>query len=262
MGAGLLRTEVEGAIGWLWLDNPARLNAISMAMAEAMPASVAALEAHASVRVIVVAGAGERAFAAGSDISGFGESRANPEANRRYDDLNERAYDALYRATKPTLAVIRGYCIGGGLDVAASCDIRFAADDATFSAPAGKLGLGYGYRSVARLKRVIGAPMARELLLSARRIDAQEALRIGLVHRVIAVEKLRDEALAYATAVAGNAPLTLAAIKESLLDLECDAADRDPAAAQRMIDACFRSEDYEEGRQAFAAKRKPAFKGR
>lgn len=255
-------TSVEGAIGWLTFNNPGRHNAISMAMAEHLPAAVAAFEADARVRVVILTGAGEKAFAAGSDISGFGESRANPDANRRYNALHETAYDAVYASAKPTIAMIRGYCIGGGLDFAASCDVRIAAEDASFSAPAGKLGLGYGYESVVRLKRVLGGPAARELLISARRMNAQEAFRLGLVHRVVPVATLRDETVEYAEGLAANAPLTLAAIKRSLRELERDEAVRDAAAAQKLIDACFASADYEAGRAAFAAKRKPDFRGK
>ena len=262
MATEQLGSSVEGAVGWVVFRNVEKHNAISMAMAEHMPGVVAALERDERVRVIVVTGAGEKAFAAGSDISGFGESRADPEANKRYDDTHERAYDAIYRASKPTIAMIRGYCIGGGLDFAASCDIRIAADDASFSAPAGKLGLGYGYRSVVRLRRVIGGPAAREFLLSANRIGAAEALRLRLVHRVVPALSLREEVLAYAATLAANAPLTLRALKASLVDLDSDPADRDREGVQRLIDACFSSEDYQEGRSAFAAKRKPEFRGR
>ncbi|MGH8618564.1 MAG: enoyl-CoA hydratase [Burkholderiales bacterium] len=262
MATEQLTTSVEGAIGWLTFNNPGRHNAISMAMAEHLPAAMAAFEADLRVRVVILTGAGEKAFAAGSDISGFGESRANPDANRRYNALHERAYDAVYASIKPTIAMIRGYCIGGGLDFAASCDVRIAAEDASFSAPAGKLGLGYGYESVVRLKRVLGGPAARELLISARRMNAQEAFRLGLVHRVVPVAALREQSLAYAESLAANAPLTLAAIKRSLLELERDEAVRDAAAAQKLIDACFASADYEEGRKAFAEKRKPDFRGK
>jgi enoyl-CoA hydratase/carnithine racemase len=140
--------------------------------------------------------------------------------------------------------------------------VRIAADDASFSAPAGRLGLGYGFESVVRLKRVLGAPAARELLLSARRMNAEEAFRLSLVHRVVPVADLRVETLAYAEAIAANAPLTMAAIKRSLVELERDVDVREQGAAQRQIDACFASEDYDEGRKAFAEKRKPQFRGK
>ena len=262
MATDQIRTEVHGAIGRLTFNNPDRHNAISMAMAEHLPAAMTAFEDDERVRVVILSGSGEKAFAAGSDISGFGESRANPEANRRYNGIHERAYDAVYHCRKPTIAMIRGYCIGGGLDFAASCDVRIAADDATFSAPAAKLGLGYGYESVVRLKRVIGGPAARELLVSARRMNADEAFRVGLVHRVVPVAKLHDETLEYAQVLAANAPLTLAAIKRSMLELEREVDSRDQSAAQKLIDACFASADYDEGRKAFAEKRKPQFQGR
>jgi enoyl-CoA hydratase len=261
MATDQLDTEVTGATGWLTFNNPGRHNAISMAMAEHLPAAIAEFEADDRVRVVILGGSGEKAFAAGSDISGFGESRANPEANRRYNAIHERAYDAVYHCRKPTIAMIRGYCIGGGLDFAASCDVRIAAEDANFSAPAGKLGLGYGFESVVRLKRVLGAPAARELLVSARRMNAEEAFRVGLVHRVVPVADLRAATVAYADTLAANAPLTLAAIKRSLVELEREIDARDPDAAQKLIDACFASEDYDEGRTAFAEKRKPQFKG-
>jgi len=251
----------EGAIGWLVFNNPAKHNAISMDMAEAVPAVMRAFEDDAEVRVIVVAGAGEKAFAAGSDISGFESVRADPQKNKHYNDVNERSYNAVYQCTKPTVAMIRGYCIGGGLDFATSCDVRFCSDNAVFAVPAGKLGLGYGHEGILRYGRVIGFMRARDLFLSGRRLGAEEALRLGLVHRVIPLAQLEAETTAYAQSIADNAPLTLAAIKRAFLEYEKDPALRDLASAQAMIDACFKSADYVEGRNAFAAKRKPQFKG-
>jgi enoyl-CoA hydratase/carnithine racemase len=157
--------------------------------------------------------------------------------------------------------MIRGYCIGGGLDFATSCDVRFCSDNAVFAVPAGKLGLGYGHEGILRFGRVIGYMRARDLFLSGRRLGADEALRLGLVHRVIPLAELEAETTAYAQSIADNAPLTLAAIKRAFLEYEKDPALRDLASAQAMIDACFKSADYVEGRNAFAAKRKPQFKG-
>lgn len=250
-----------GAIGWLVFNNPTKHNAISMDMAEAVPAVMRGFEEDSEVRVIVVAGAGEKAFAAGSDISGFESVRADPQKNRHYNDVNERSYNAVYECKKPTVAMIRGYCIGGGLDFATSCDVRFCSDNAVFAVPAGKLGLGYGHEGILRFGRVMGYMRARDLFLSGRRLGAEEALRLGLVHRVIPLAELEAETTAYAQSIADNAPLTLAAIKRAFLEYEKDLALRDLTSAQEMIDACFRSADYVEGRNAFAAKRKPQFKG-
>ena len=251
----------DGAIGWLIFNNPAKHNAISMDMAEAVPAVMRGFEDDAEVRVIVIAGAGEKAFAAGSDISGFESVRADPEKNIHYNDVNERSYNAVYECAKPTIAMIRGYCIGGGLDFATSCDVRFCSDNAVFAVPAGKLGLGYGHEGILRFGRVMGFMRARDLFLSGRRLGGDEALRLGLVHRVIPLADLEAETIAYAQTIADNAPLTLAALKRAFIEYEKDPATRDLARAQTMIDACFRSSDYVEGRKAFAAKRNPQFKG-
>ena len=251
----------DGALGWLIFNNPAKHNAISMDMAEAVPEVMRDFVADPSIRVVILAGAGEKAFAAGSDISGFENVRADPEKNRHYNEVNERSYNAVYECAKPTIAMIRGFCIGGGLDFATSCDVRLCSDNAQFAVPAGRLGLGYGHEGIVRFGRVMGLMQARDLFLSGRRVGADEALRLGLVHRVIPLAQLEAETQAYAQTLADNAPLTLAAIKRAFLEYEKDPATRDLAQAQAMIDACFRSADYVEGRNAFAAKRKPQFKG-
>ncbi len=253
--------RTDGAIGWMIFNNPAKHNAISMDMAEAVPAVMRDFENDPAIRVVVVAGSGEKAFAAGSDISGFESVRADPQKNRHYNDVNEASYNAVYECSKPTIAMIRGYCIGGGLDFATSCDVRFCSDNAVFAVPAGKLGLGYGHEGILRFGRVMGLMRARDLFLSGRRLGADEALRLGLVHRVIALAELEAETTAYAQTIADNAPLTLAAIKRAFLEYEKDPAMRNLTSAQSMIDKCFRSKDYVEGRAAFAAKRKPQFKG-
>src|SRR5580765_707877 len=165
----------DGAIGWLVFNNPAKHNAISMDMAEAVPPVMREFENDPAIRVIVVAGSGEKAFAAGSDISGFESVRSDPQKNKHYNDVNEASYNAVYKCIKPTIAMIRGYCIGGGLDFATSCDVRFCSDSAAFAVPAGKLGLGYGHEGILRLGRVIGYMRARDLFLSGRRLGAEEA---------------------------------------------------------------------------------------
>ena len=251
----------DGAIGWLIFNNLANHNAISMDMAEAVPEVMRDFVSDPAIRLVVLAGAGEKAFAAGSDISGFENVRSDPQKNRHYNEVNERSYNAVYECAKPTIAMIRGYCIGGGLDFATSCDVRFCSDNAQFAVPAGRLGLGYGHEGILRFGRVMGLMRARDLFLSGRRLGAEEALRLGLVHRVIPLADLEAETVAYAQTLADNAPLTLAAIKRAFLEYEKDPAARDLAHAQAMIDACFASADYLEGRDAFAAKRKPRFKG-
>ncbi len=251
----------DGAIGWMIFNNPAKHNAISMDMAEAVPLVMRGFEDDPEVRVVVVTGSGEKAFAAGSDISGFETVRSDPQQNKHYNDVNEFSYNAVYECSKPTIAMIRGYCIGGGLDFATSCDVRFCSDNAVFAVPAGKLGLGYGHEGILRFGRVMGLMRARDLFLSGRRLGADEALRLGLVHRVIPFAELEAETTAYAQSIADNAPLTLAAIKRAFLEYEKEPGARDIARAQTMIDACFRSADYAEGRAAFAQKRKPQFKG-
>jgi enoyl-CoA hydratase len=252
----------DGAIGRLVFNNLAKHNAISLDMAEAVPEVIRDFESDTAIRVVIVSGAGERAFAAGSDISSFGEVRADPTRNKRYNQISEDAYGAVYRCAKPTIAMIRGYCIGGGLDFATSCDLRLCSDDSSFSIPAGKLGLGYGHEGIERVGRVIGTMRARDMFLTGRRLSAAEALEIRLVDRVWPVADFEREALGYAEMIVANAPLTLAALKAGFLEYEKPEAHRDFAGAQGLIDKCFTSEDYQEGRAAFAAKRKPNFKGR
>jgi enoyl-CoA hydratase/carnithine racemase len=257
-----LIARCDGPFGWVIFNNSARHNAITLDMAEAVPQVIHFFESNPEIRVVMISGSGERAFAAGSDISSFGEVRADEDRNRRYNHISEAAYNAVYRCAKPTIAMIRGYCIGGGLDFATSCDIRLCSDDATFAVPAGKLGLGYGHEGIERIGRVIGYMRAREMFFTGRRFGYEEALRLGLVDRAWPAADFGRDALAHAQLIANNAPLTLAALKRGFLEYEKPALERDFAEPQRMIDVCFGSEDYQEGRAAFAEKRKPVFKGR
>lgn len=257
---GLISRRADG-IGWMLFNNPAKHNAISVEMAQAVPGIMESFDSDPDIRVVVVSGTGERAFAAGSNISAFGNVRTDPEQNRKYHEMNERSYNAVYACSKPTIAMIRGYCIGGGLDFAASCDIRICADDAQFAIPAVRLGLGYGYQGQIRLNRIIGPALGRDLFFTGRRYSAREALAAHLVHRVVAAEALEREVLEYAAVLRNNAPLTIKAIKRAFLEQEQPESCRDMQAAQDLIDACYRSSDYLEGQAAFAVKRSPNFQG-
>lgn len=252
----------DGAIGWIVFNNPDRHNATSYEMWQSLPVVLDAYVADPEVRVVVIRGAGEKAFSAGADISQFKEKRTGPEAVKEYNAAADAANQALRSCPKPTIAMIRGYCIGGGTAVAVGCDIRIAADDARFGVPAARLGLGYRFEGIKRLAGVVGPSSAAEIFFTGRQFTAQEALQMGLVNRVAPVAELESRTLETASAIAVNAPLTIAAVKRALIELSRDPADRDLALCQRMVEACFESADYREGQAAFMEKRKPQFKGR
>lgn len=256
-----LRTTVEPPVGWLVVDHPARRNAVSLSMWLALPPLVDALDADPAVRVIVLTGGGGEAFVSGADIAEFAEVRRDADSARAYEDANEAAFAALRQATKPTVAMIRGPCFGGGVGLAAACDLRVAADDAVFSIPAARLGIAYPPPAIADVVGLVGAARAKDLFFTARRVEAAEALAIGLVDRVVPVADLEAETRALAATMAANAPLTLAAAKAAI----AAAVTGDPAAAERArraATACFASQDFAEGREAFLAKRPPRFEGR
>lgn len=251
----------DGAIGWIVFNNPDRHNATSFEMWQSLPLVLEAYVKDPEVRVIVFRGAGEKAFSAGADISQFKEKRSGAAA-AEYNAAADAANQALRQCAKPTLAMIRGYCIGGGTAVAVGCDIRLAADDARFGVPAAKLGLGYRFDGIKRLASIVGPARTAEIFFTARQFTAQEALQMGLVNRLVPASELEGFVQDYARAIALNAPLTVAAVKRALIELQKDPAERDLAICQRMVDACFASEDYREGQAAFMEKRKPRFTGR
>jgi enoyl-CoA hydratase len=252
----------EDGIGWIIFNNPARHNAVSLEMWQALTLTLKAYAEDPQVRVIVLRGQGDRAFVAGADISQFKEKRSSPEAVEHYNRTADDAGDALRNCPKPTLAMIRGYCIGGGTGIAVSCDIRIAADDARFGVPAAKLGLGYRFAGIKRLADVVGPAFTAEIFYSGRQFDAQEALQMGLVNRLVPAAELEQYTREFANTLVSNAPLTIAAVKRALLEYARDPAERDLALCQRMVDECYTSEDYREGQAAFMEKRKPVFKGR
>jgi enoyl-CoA hydratase/carnithine racemase len=254
--------EVDRGVGWLTFNNPARRNAVSLEMWQGIGDAIDAFQRDPAVRVVVMQGAGGRAFAAGADISEFDAQRANADQRRQYGEISARGARALAQLDKPLLAMIRGYCIGGGLAIALNADVRFATTASTFGIPAAKLGLGYEYAGTAALARLVGPSAARDILFSARFLQADEALRIGLINFVVADDELETRVRDYAATIAVNAPLTIRAAKASINAFERYSRAQETSELAALVDACFDSDDYKEGRRAFAEKRRPTFRGK
>jgi enoyl-CoA hydratase len=254
--------EKDGAIGRIIFNNPARHNAVSLDMWQAVGQIMEDFESDPEIRVIVLSGAGGKAFVSGADISKFESERANAEAQVRYDAISKEGYEGLYNFPKPTIAKITGYCIGGGMNLAACCDMRFCNEGARFGVPAAKLGLGYGFLRIERLSRIVGLPRAMEFLFTARQYSSKEAYEMGLVNGVAAEGEL-DALVAKTTdAIGQNAPLTIALAKAAAREIAKPESQQDHKKLEKMAVACFDSEDFKEGRRAFMEKRKPVFKGR
>lgn len=251
----------EGSVGYVIFNNPERHNAVSLEMWAAAGAMLDDFRNDANIKVVVVTGAGGKAFVSGADISRFEKERSNEEAVRHYNAVVDKSYRAFHEFPKPTIAMIRGYCICGGMGLATCCDIRIATEKSTFAVPAAKLWLGYGYAGLKRLVDIVGPSFAMEIFYTARQFTAGEALTMGLVNRVVPDEQLEAYVRNYADMIAGNAPLTIRAVKTVVGEVMKDESKRDLKHAQDAVDACFKSRDYEEGRRAFMEKRKPVFTG-
>jgi enoyl-CoA hydratase len=254
--------EKDGAIGRIIFNNPARHNAVSLDMWQAVAQIMEDFESDPAIRVIVLSGAGGKAFVSGADISEFKEKRASAEAAEAYAKVSETARVRLQETLKPTIAMIRGYCIGGGMATALACDIRVAAEGSKFGIPAAKLGLGYAYDGIKKLIDIVGPAYAREIFYTARQFTGEEALGMGLINRLVPDGELESYVNNYCATIAGNAPLTVRAAKQIVREALKDESKRDMALCKRVVEECFASEDYTEGRTAFMEKRRPVFKGR
>jgi enoyl-CoA hydratase len=252
----------EPPLAWLTINRPAAHNALNAEVWRGLAEAVTALGVDADVRVVILRGAGEKAFISGADISEFRALRADAAAAAEYDRLSGRAWRALGETRQPVIAMINGLCFGGGVAIALACDVRFAAEHARFAVPAIRLGLSYPMESIERLVHVVGPSAAADILLSARALDAPEALRIGLVNRVEPAADLETATRAYALAMAEGAPLTLAAHKLAIRESMRPAAERDGEALREAMRRCFDSADYQEGIAAFLEKRRARFRGR
>ncbi|HEV8413247.1 MAG TPA: enoyl-CoA hydratase [Bryobacteraceae bacterium] len=254
-------SATSGAIATLTFNNPERHNAMSLDMWRAATAVLEQFELDPAVRVIVLTGAGGKAFVSGADISKFESERATVDAILEYNIAVDRFGQVLGECSKPTVAMIRGYCIGGGVGIAVCCDMRIANDAARFAVPAAKLGLGYGYANVRRIMDLVGPQFATEMLLTARQFDAADAMRMGLVNHVVPDAEIETYVLELAGVISNNAPLTIRAVKRIVRELRRNPDDADVAACDALVRQCFESADYREGRQAFLEKRKPVFRG-
>ena len=251
----------DGRVGYVIYNNPERHNAVSLDMWEAAVRMLDDFRNDNNIGVVVVTGAGGKAFVSGADISRFEKERSGEEAVARYNAIVEKSYAAFHEFPKPTIAMIRGYCIGGGMGLATCCDLRICTEGSKFAVPAAKLGLGYGYPGLKRLVDIVGPSFAMEIFYTARQFTAAEALVMGLVNRVVPDGELEQYVKDYADTIAGNAPLTIKAVKATVAEVVKEDGKRDIRRSAALVEACFTSRDYEEGRKAFMEKRKPVFTG-
>ena len=259
---GKILQDVTDGVGVVTFNNPGKRNAMSLDMWEGLGHALTELRDDADVRVVILVGAGDKAFVSGADISQFEKTRHNAAASEEYSRRSAAQRALLADYPKPTISCIRGFCLGGGMQVAMLTDIRIAAKDSQFGIPAAKLGIAYGYDGLRHLVSLVGPSWARLIMYTGMKIDSAEALRIGLVDRVVPNDELWDATMEIARTISGNAPLAIQAAKITIAQVLKDPAARDMDAIKKIGSACMDSEDFREGRQAFMEKRKPKFKGR
>ncbi len=254
--------EKDGAVGNMIFNNPKSHNAVKLEMWEAIPVILDFFETDPDIKVIVLKGAGEKAFISGADISEFEQNRSSPEAVKYYEDVADSAMERLAKATKPTICAIRGYCIGGGAGISLGCDMRIATENSKFGVPAAKLGVGYRLAGIRKLVDVVGPSFAKEIFFTARQFTAPEALTMGLINRMTGVDELETVVGDYCDLIAANAPLTIDSVKRIVAEVTKGDGMADAELCEQLVQDCFASEDYTEGRTAFMEKRKAVFKGR
>jgi len=261
MSEGRISAKPDGPICWVCFDNPSRMNALNSTMWADLPKIIAEAESNDSIRTVVFHGAGEKAFSAGADISEFGTARTG-DAARKYDQLNHDAFNAVMNCAKPTIAMVHGFCMGGGMEIALCCDLRYASTGSLFSIPAAKLGIGYNPRWIRPLLSALSAAQAKEVLFTGRRFTAQEAFDMGMVSKLCEPGELETETRTLAATISDNAPLAVYAAKRCIDEFLRAPENPNMEALDALIEACFDSEDYAEGRKAFSEKRQPVFRGR
>ncbi len=254
-------SRVEEGVGYITFNNPEKHNAVSIEMWDALEKILDEFRSSKDIRVIVLNGAGGKSFVSGADISKFDKERSSKEAVLSYNKRTQKVYELLETFPKPTIAMIDGYCIGGGLNLAVCCDIRICSEKSQFAMPAAKLSLGYPFSSIKRLFDVMGPGMAKHFMFTAEKISASEALACGLVQKLVSEENIETYVRDYALTISHNAPLTIKAMKQIGIEILKNPDERDLLLCEQLASACFDSEDYKEGRKAFMEKRKPNFKG-
>jgi enoyl-CoA hydratase len=259
---GKIRQSISDGVGVITFNNPEKRNAMSLEMWEGLGSALIELRDNPDVRVVILVGAGDKAFVSGADISQFEKTRHNAAASEEYSKRSEAQRALLASYPKPTIACIRGFCLGGGMQVAMLTDMRFASDNSQFGIPAARLGIAYGYDGLKHLVSLVGPSWARLIMYTGMRIDSAEALRIGLVDRVLPDTELWNATMEIARTISGNAPLAIQAAKITIAEVLKDESRRDMDAIRKIGMACMDSEDFREGRTAFMEKRKPKFKGK
>ena len=260
--SGLIGAETTGGIGWLIWDNPSKLNALSPGMYEDALTVIEAYEADPAIKVVVMRGSGRRAFISGADITSFNKTRADAETARLAREAPEKLRLKLLNLDMPLIAMIYGYCLGGGMGMALNADMRFASTDSQFSVPAAVRGIAYAPAGLKQLVDLVGPSAAKDIMFSARRLKSDEALRIGLINRVVDAEELEAATIAYAQVLAANAPLSIKASKYFINQLGLERDQRDEARMEAMQREAENSADFKEATQSFLEKRKPVFLGR